>query len=152
MIQPYGFQLNFYKNSCFFEVDTVMRSLVYSDKSCDKTSTPVTSTSEKVHKVLSVNDTTTNDFIVCVYGREWWVGKVVTKSLEQNDVMVSFMHPCGPRTTFHWSTPPDQCWLLLTSVLGKLSPSDWPMSTMGSRNFCTEKGVSDEAQAKFLQQ
>ena len=146
------FRLDFYANSCFFEPALKMHSLFYENKvPMSLVAMSSANGDGKLHKVSSVHDTSVNDFIICVYGNEWWIGKVVNISQELADVLISFMHPCGPRTTFHWPSPSDECWVALTSVLGKLAPCDWPMPTMGSRNFCIEKSVSDAAQAQFVQ-
>ena len=45
---------------------------------------------------------TISEFVAVVYDDQWWLGKVQEVSVENNDANVSFLHPAGPRTSFHW--------------------------------------------------
>ena len=52
--------------------------------------------------VNSAVDIREGDVVAVVYDGEWWLGKVSNTSMEQNDVLVSFLHPHGPCTLFSW--------------------------------------------------
>ena len=57
-------------------------------------------------------------YIACVYDRKWYIGNIVTRNDDENDVFVNFMKQ-GRGNTFSW--PPekkkDQCWVPLLDIL-----------------------------------
>ena len=55
-------------------------------------------------------------YVSCIYDGKWWLGNVVDKNEEFEDVKVQFMHPSGPATSFAWPTREDICWVPLAHV------------------------------------
>ena len=90
-----------------------------------------------------------NEFVAVVYDDQWWLGTVQEVSVENNDANVSFLHPAGPRTSFHWASTPDVCWIKYTNILGVLNPDNMP-SLHGSRNLCITTETKDAIHSKFL--
>lgn len=56
-------------------------------------------------------------YIGCTYDEKWWVGYILDKSEEENDLLVKFMHPHGPFISFHWPSREDKCWVPTQCVL-----------------------------------
>lgn len=50
-------------------------------------------------------------YVTCMYDNFWWVGNVCEVSHEEQDVLISFMHPHGSARSFHWPTTKDRCWI-----------------------------------------
>jgi len=52
-----------------------------------------------------------------MYDGHWWLGNIIETDYEQDDVKVTFMHPCGPATTFRWPRREDICWVPTDHIL-----------------------------------
>jgi len=53
-------------------------------------------------------------YISFVYDGKWWLGNIVDKSEECEDVKVQFMHPPGPSASLYWPRREDVCWVPVT--------------------------------------
>ena len=117
--------LRFYHNSIFlnsnsgenpFRVVTYARNIVPTTKPCQA------SAEEPPHVVLAVNDISEvqlNEFLSVIYDGKWWIGTAGNISPENQDVQLSFLHPHGPRTHFHWPDL-DLCWIKVDDIIGSL--------------------------------
>ena len=56
-------------------------------------------------------------YISCVYDGRWWIGTVIDKSEEFQDVSVKFMPPAGPAASFHWPVREDVCHVPFSHIL-----------------------------------
>ncbi|KAJ8898480.1 hypothetical protein PR048_003840 [Dryococelus australis] len=54
----------------------------------------------------SINDFQVGQFVGCVYGQNWWMGRITGISRELQDITVWFMHPSGSAEEFQW---PEEC-------------------------------------------
>lgn len=81
------------------------------------------------------------DSIACVYDNQWWIGEVIDVSNENDDVMVHFYHPPGPRTSFKLSQE-DKVWVPINNVLRKLTPLE--LTTVTGRSHIISKELSEE--------
>ena len=61
-------------------------------------------------------------FILCRYETEQWVGNIKEISFENEDVLVSFMHPKVPSRNFHWPTREDLCWVPTQHITTSINP------------------------------
>ena len=68
------------------------------------------------------------DFVSCYYEEHWWIGLVLEKDEEQEDLRIKFMHPHGPSPSFVWPSTEDLCWVLYNHILCKI---DSPITTTG---------------------
>ena len=50
--------------------------------------------------VQPTQDYQPGQYVACMYDGHWWLGNIIETDCEQDDVKVTFMHPCGPATTF----------------------------------------------------
>ena len=53
---------------------------------------------------ISIDDVPLASYFSCLYHKEWYIGIVEEVSVEENDVLVKFLHPNGPSVSFHWPT------------------------------------------------
>lgn len=81
------------------------------------------------------------DYVACVYDDQWWIGEVVDISLENDDVLVHFYHPAGPRTSFQKSQQ-DKVWVPICKVLRKLTPLE--LTTVTGRSHAISRELSEE--------
>ena len=56
-------------------------------------------------------------YISCLYEKEWYDGIVEEVSVEENDVLVKFLHPIGPSVYLHWPAIEDKSWVPVNHVL-----------------------------------
>ena len=53
---------------------------------------------------------TGGEFVVCEYGKQFWIGTVLTVDDIEKDCLIQFMHPHLPANSFTWPQPrADQC-------------------------------------------
>ena len=58
------------------------------------------------------------NFVACVYEKQWYVGRVVDKDIEEEEFKVQFMVKAGrDENVFKWPHPQDELWIPDTSVL-----------------------------------
>ena len=63
----------------------------------------------------------TFSYIACIYGDFWWIGMVSEVNMDEQDVMVEFLHPHGPQKKFKWPRNPDRCLDPAQSILCTIS-------------------------------
>ena len=61
------------------------------------------------------------DYVCCAYDNKMWIGIICDINKEEDDVLVKFMHPSLPNTTFTWPDREDMCWVLTNHVKCKIS-------------------------------
>ena len=65
---------------------------------------------------------TLEQFLLCRYETDLWIGNVKEISFENDDVLVSFMHPKVPSKNFHWPSREDVCWVPTQHILTTIHP------------------------------
>ena len=65
---------------------------------------------------VSIDDVLMGSY-TCLYEKEWYDGIVEEFSVEENDVLVKFLHPTGPSVYLHWPAIEDKCWVPVNHVL-----------------------------------
>ena len=65
------------------------------------------------------------DFIACHYDSFWWIGLLKEINHAQGDILVKFMHPHGPCTTFKWPAREDT----MTRRMYQISEGDYTKVT-----------------------
>ena len=65
---------------------------------------------------------TLGQFLLCRYKTDQWIGNVKEISFENDDVLVSFMHPKVPSKNFHWPNREDVCWVPTQHILTTIHP------------------------------
>ncbi|KAJ6655379.1 hypothetical protein lerEdw1_005437 [Lerista edwardsae] len=111
-----------------------------------------TSTSKEFdeHKTSIVFTNTTsftkNDFVACIYEDQWWLGIVKDKSDQDNDLLVHFFHPAGPKTAFQISKK-DMVWVPVSKVVRKITPTE--LTTMSGRTHNISEKLCNEISTLF---
>ena len=67
-------------------------------------------------------------YIACIYGDFCWIGMVSEVNMDEQDLMVKFLHPHGPQKNFKWPRNPDRCLDSAQSILCTIST---PVTTTG---------------------
>ena len=91
-------------------------------------------------KLLSITSAKSSDFVACRYYKKWWIGMVQEVCLEENDFIVSFLHPPGPCISFQWPQREDICWV---SELDILCPIEAPITKTGQTYDITNEDVQN---------
>ena len=60
-------------------------------------------------------------YLSCLYEREWYDCVNEEVVVEENDVLVKFLHPIDPSVYFHWPAVEVKCWVPVNHVLQLLS-------------------------------
>ena len=55
--------------------------------------------------------------VSCLYEKEWYDGIVEEVSVEENDVLVKFLHPIGLSAYLNWPAIEDKCWVPVNHIL-----------------------------------
>jgi len=63
-----------------------------------------------------------NGYITIAYDDKWWLGYVMQKNEEDDEVKVTCLHPHGPSPSFSYPSKPDVLWVHVTDVLCVVSP------------------------------
>jgi len=61
-------------------------------------------------------------YITVVYEANWWLGYVLQKNEELDEVKVTFLHPAGPATSFSYPRIADILWVSVMDVLMRVNP------------------------------
>ncbi|KAJ8872297.1 hypothetical protein PR048_025901 [Dryococelus australis] len=86
-------------------------------------------------------------YVACIYD-EWWIGNVCKVSIEQKDVLLSFMHPHGAAHSFHCPPRSDTCWVPEQHIINVIPA---PSATSG-RQYCLPETMQcqiSESSRKF---
>ena len=62
-----------------------------------------------------------SSYVSCQYEKEWCDGVNEEVSVEENDVLVKFLHPTDPSVHLHWPASDGKCWAQVNHVLQLLS-------------------------------
>ena len=95
----------------------------------------------------SVVSVDVNHYNSCLCEDTWWIGIVMGKDNEQNDVCVNFMHPHGCTSIFYWPKQDDVCWVTMIHILVKISVP----STTGGKQYNLNPTDAIRISAKFGQ-
>ena len=61
---------------------------------------------------LSIDDVWMGSYVSCLYEKEWYDGINEEVSVEENDVLVKFLHPIDPSVyLLHWPAIDIKCWV-----------------------------------------
>ena len=96
---------------------------------------------------VSIDDVPVASYVSCLYEREWYVGKVEEVSVEENDVLVEFLHPNGLSVYFYWSAIEDKCWMPVEHILQLLFIQS--VKTSGCHCTFTERELKDTQKQFF---
>ena len=58
---------------------------------------------------ISTDDIWMDSYVICMYEREWYDGINEEVSVEENNVVVNFLHPIDPSVYLHWSAIKVKC-------------------------------------------
>ena len=75
-----------------------------------------------VHLLGPGNALSPSQFVVSLYGRQYWGGIIMEVSTENLGVKVKFMHPKLPTSSLKWPSHDDLCWVLNVHVCCVGSP------------------------------
>ena len=70
---------------------------------------------------VTVTELEVNQYIGCVYDHAVWIGVVVEINIENQDILVKFLHPKLPSQSFHWPAKDDTCWVPNIHLLCKIA-------------------------------
>jgi len=65
---------------------------------------------------------TCGNFVACKYDGHWWMGCVIDKIDETEEMKISFLHPHGPSASFSFSRHLDNLIVKSTDVITTLNP------------------------------
>ena len=60
-------------------------------------------------------------FVICIYDRVRFIGVILDKKFEHNNVIVKFMNKNMENNSFSWPPHVDICWLPVTNILCKIT-------------------------------
>jgi hypothetical protein len=92
------------------------------------------STSVNIPAVTNTNDYQPGRYIACIYDNEWYIGTIVERSEEQNDVFVKFMKRAKNSNALSW--PKDshnECWVPFQDIISLISAPE--MQGHGGRQY-----------------
>lgn len=61
-------------------------------------------------------------YVTAVYKANWWLGYILQKNEELDEVKITFLHPSGPSTSFSYPRDTDVLWVSVVDVLTKVNP------------------------------
>ena len=62
------------------------------------------------------------DYVTAVYDNNLWLGYVLEKNEEQDEVKITFLHPSGPTKSFSYPRHPDVLWVSIVDILTRVNP------------------------------
>lgn len=77
-------------------------------------------------------------YVTAVYDKNWWLGYVLEQNAEVDEVKITFLHPCGPATSFSYPRNADVLWVSVVDVLTKVDP----ITPTGRTSALVEKDVN----------
>ena len=78
------------------------------------------------HQAVKFSDL--KGYITAKYDGHWWLGCVMQKFADQNEVEINFLHPHGPARSFRYPNPAD---LLMMSCMDVLTAGLQPTTSTG---------------------
>ncbi|GBM67255.1 hypothetical protein AVEN_213590-1 [Araneus ventricosus] len=61
-------------------------------------------------------------YVTAVYEGNWWLGYVLQKNEELDEVKITFLHPFGSSASFSYPRNTDVLWVSIVDVLTKVNP------------------------------
>lgn len=61
-------------------------------------------------------------YVTTVYDKTWWLGYVLEKDEEHDEVKITFLHPCGPASSFSYPRHADVLWVSVVDILARVNP------------------------------
>lgn len=90
--------------------------------------------------IITTSNLQVGQYVACVYDNKWWIGNICEISTEENDTLITFMHPQGPAQSFYWPERRDVCWVPEQHILATVPV---PTATaMGRQYHLTEATVA----------
>ena len=83
-------------------------------------------------------------YVACMYDGHWWLGNIIELDYDQDDVKVTFMHPCGPASTFRWPRREDICWVPTGHILAVID-----LSTATGRQYTIDSQTAVKVTEKL---
>jgi len=83
-------------------------------------------------------------YVACMYDGHWWLGNIIELDYDQDDVKVTFMHPCGPASTFRWPCREDICWVPTGHILAVID-----LSTAAGRQYTIDSQTAAKVTEKL---
>ena len=77
--------------------------------------------------------------VVCIYDNQKWIGMVTEVDINQEDVLIKFMHPPYPSRSFTWPSQEDNCWVPITNIVCKIATP--ALSTTSGHQYCLHPDV-----------
>ena len=87
------------------------------------------------------------DYVAVKYDNLWWVGIILEDLAQEEELLIKFMHPNGPRQTFHWPKHEDILQVPKVDVLSKISTPN--ISRTGRVYQITDEEFDFLSQIKF---
>lgn len=84
-------------------------------------------------------------YVTIVYDKNWWLGYVLEKNEETDELKISFLHPCGPARSFSYPRHADVLWVSVVDILTKVNPV-----TQTGRTYALGGGDVSQTQRQFL--
>ena len=78
----------------------------------------------------------------------WWIGMVVSKSVEFDDYLVTFMTPSGLAKQYFWATKEDTCCIEKANIVCTL-PTPSITSTSSRRAYSFSKSSLQKVEDMF---
>ena len=69
----------------------------------------------------SINDFHPGQFVAVIYDNDWYIGCIIERSDEDQDILVKFMNK-SRTNILTWPRRDDTCWVPITNLLCFLSP------------------------------
>ena len=70
---------------------------------------------------ISIDDVRMGSYVSCLYEKEWYDGINEEVSVEENDVLVKFLHPTDPSVHLNWPAIDSKCWVPVNHILHLLA-------------------------------
>lgn len=84
-------------------------------------------------------------YVTTVYDKKWWLGYVLEKNEELDEVKITFLHPSGPATSFSYPRQADVLWVSVVDILKNVNPV-----TPTGRTYVLGQSDVKETQTAFL--
>ena len=97
---------------------------------------------------ISIDDIQIDSYVSCLYQREWYDGINEEVSVEENDVLVKFLHPIDPSVYLHWPAIDVKCWVPVNHELQLLLI---PSVNTSGRTYTFLKSEFKDTQKQFTE-
>ena len=73
----------------------------------------------KFESILPLSTYIVVEYVACSYDDYWWIGLIV--EVDEEGVLVKFLHPHGPASSFYWPDHDDTCWVPKDALVCKIT-------------------------------